>query len=416
MRKILFLLAIIATTGNVMGQTTLKAHKATGDKPAYSEMYYYFGIDSALTTETRYTYDNSQRIIKQISTYSYSQEDSTLTAYDAKGRIVSIDTYTDGILSSSQTWNYDDVNSMIEQHIDEDSEELSAYIVFYGVKDMDATDGGLNFSNPMLGGLAFRDCDSILMKAYDANTSGWNTYGKIIPKYQGGNITQATYTLDASLFADMVEGGIPFPLDELTIVFTFSYQSGKLTNMSGSTSIDVGLGFPLELSNFITITNQYYGNLLIETTSAIDISFMGQDVFYTGDKETYFYNQENNLLCTETYSSDVKNNWELSSKTWYYYGSGTSVAKIENTNMTLGQNIPNPASNSARIDYSVVEAGQVTFTLYSINGQTLLQQTEYATEGNHQLELNTTDLANGMYFYSMDFNGKRIVKKMNVKK
>jgi len=415
MRRVLFLFAIVAIAGNVMGQTTLKTHKATGDKPAYSEMYqHYRSTDSILTTETRYTYDNNQRIIKQISTYSYSQEDSTLTVYDAKGRVVSVNTYTDGILSTSFRWNYDEANSMIENFIDEDDVESSAYIVFYGVKDMDATDGGLNLSNPMLGGLEFRDCDSILVKAYDVNTSGLITYGKIIPKYQNGNIIQAAYTMDASFIADMIGGGLPIPLDEIAIGFVFSYQNGRLTNISASTSIDIGI--PMPMNDFMTITNQYYGNLLIETLTVIDISLFGQEVYYAGTKETYLYNQENNKTCTETYLAEEKNNWELDSKTWYYYGSGTSVAKIENTNMTLGQNIPNPASNSARIDYSVVEAGQVTFTLYSINGQTLLQQTEYATEGNHQLELNTTDLANGMYFYSMDFNGKRIVKKMNVKK
>ena len=534
MKKALFFITVVALTCNAMGQATSKTHKATGDKPLFSKTYSYGASDSIFEQISYYTYDGSQRLTKQIVNYSSSEQDSILTAYDAKGRMISINTFTDGTLSSSHVWTYDDQNSKITYLVHTDNggggTQPSQNTVFWGVKDMDATDIGFELSTPM-GNFIIRDCDSIHLNAYE--TGGWNPYGVIVPTYQAGKIDQAVVTLDGAFISNTL-GQFPIPIDQLVITFAFTYDGGgKLTNINGSTSVSITSPFPVNvpLNDFITVTNQYSGTLLTQTVAAIDISIPMVVSIYMGTKQVHLYNQEDNILCTENYYTEVKNNWPQGAKTWYYYEYETSVediaislatqfgnsdprgatinlsiavqnkseltpfsnvnvtaivkdetgetlqettdvisliqanntithnfsesyivpntdqyfitiylesqdqymdndtiqvtrttyepssiAGVENTNMTLGQNIPNPANNSARIEYSVVEAGQVTFTLYSINGQTLLQQTEYVTEGNHQLELNTTDLANGIYFYSMDFNGKRIVKKMNVKK
>ena len=533
MKKNVFLLIVVGLTFNVLGQ---KPHKAIGDKPVFSEMYSYNGVsDSTLEQKSYYTYDANQRLIKQITDYTSLKQDSTLTAYDMKERMSSINTFTDGTLSSSHVWTYDEPNSKITYLVHSDNggggTQPSQNTVFWGVKDMDSTSIGFEFSTP-LGVFLIRDCDSIHLNAYQ--TGGWQPYGIIIPRYQAGKIDQAVLTLDGA-FITQIMGQLPIPIDQLIITFAFTYDgSGKLTNINGSTSVSITSPFPVTvpLNDFITDTNQYSGTLLTETIAAIEVSIPGLVSVYIGTKQVHLYNHEDNILCTENYYTEVKNNWTLESKTWYYYSTDTfndlavvallnpsgnsdeigkninievtlenkvatldfsgvnitaivedesgeiatmtetfsidplnpvivhrfnqgytvpaneqytitvyienndnnpindtlhitrltheasinSISCTEYRGISLGQNIPNPANNSARIEYSVAEAGQVTFTLYGINGQTLFQQTEHVTEGNHQLELNTTDLANGIYFYSMDFNGKRIVKKMNVKK
>ncbi|MDR2408140.1 MAG: T9SS type A sorting domain-containing protein, partial [Bacteroidales bacterium] len=92
------------------------------------------------------------------------------------------------------------------------------------------------------------------------------------------------------------------------------------------------------------------------------------------------------------------------------------IVSIENLNtFTLGQNIPNPANNMTRIDYSIPEAGRVIFHLHSISGQLLYSQTIETSSGAHNLELNTTILSAGIYFYSIEYKGQRLVKRMSVK-
>jgi hypothetical protein len=88
----------------------------------------------------------------------------------------------------------------------------------------------------------------------------------------------------------------------------------------------------------------------------------------------------------------------------------------ENNVFTLGQNIPNPATNSTRIDYSIPEAGEVIFHVHSISGQLLYSKTIEAVSGKHSLELNTSTLAAGIYFYSIEYKGQRLVKRMSVRK
>jgi hypothetical protein len=79
---------------------------------------------------------------------------------------------------------------------------------------------------------------------------------------------------------------------------------------------------------------------------------------------------------------------------------------------TLSQNIPNPANNSTRIDYSVPDAGKVVFHVHSITGQLLYSKTIEAARGTNSIELNTSTFAAGVYFYSMEYKGQRLVRQL----
>jgi hypothetical protein len=82
----------------------------------------------------------------------------------------------------------------------------------------------------------------------------------------------------------------------------------------------------------------------------------------------------------------------------------------------LGQNVPNPATNSTRIDYSIPESGEVIFHLHSANGQLLDAKTIEAASGKNSLEFNTNTFAAGIYFYSIEYKGQRLIKRMSVQK
>jgi hypothetical protein len=97
------------------------------------------------------------------------------------------------------------------------------------------------------------------------------------------------------------------------------------------------------------------------------------------------------------------------------YTTNVGILPTEETKFTLGQNIPNPANNSTLINYSVPEAGEVIFHVHSISGQVLYSKTIEVGQGRHTLELNTSTLAAGVYFYSIEYKGQRLVKRMSVK-
>jgi hypothetical protein len=83
---------------------------------------------------------------------------------------------------------------------------------------------------------------------------------------------------------------------------------------------------------------------------------------------------------------------------------------------TLGQNIPNPATNSTRIDYAIPEAGQVIFHVHTISGQLLYSKTIESPSGTNSLELNTSAFAAGVYYYSIEYKGQKRVKQLGIVK
>jgi hypothetical protein len=81
---------------------------------------------------------------------------------------------------------------------------------------------------------------------------------------------------------------------------------------------------------------------------------------------------------------------------------------------TLSQNIPNPVVNNTRIHYSIPETGEVVFYVRSVSGQLLYSKTIEAASGKNYLDLNTNTFAAGIYIYSIEYKGQRLVKRMIV--
>jgi hypothetical protein len=94
---------------------------------------------------------------------------------------------------------------------------------------------------------------------------------------------------------------------------------------------------------------------------------------------------------------------------------GVGIETLGDANVfTLSQNIPNPANNRTRIDYSIPETGEVVFHVHSVSGQLLYSKTIEAASGKQSLELNTSTFAAGIYFYSIEYKGQRLVKRMMI--
>ena len=82
----------------------------------------------------------------------------------------------------------------------------------------------------------------------------------------------------------------------------------------------------------------------------------------------------------------------------------------------LGQNIPNPANFQTYIPFSIPEAGQVTFKIFSVEGQVIHAESKQYDMGKHNFYFDAQSFANGVYFYQMYFNDVTLSKKMVIQK
>lgn len=99
--------------------------------------------------------------------------------------------------------------------------------------------------------------------------------------------------------------------------------------------------------------------------------------------------------------------------------SSTELKKLQNDAAGyLGDVHPNPATNSTTIDYSLPAGASGAYCqVYSLNGATVATLSLPSTQGRSQVQLNTGQLAAGMYIYALVVNGKVLdTKKLAVVK
>jgi len=108
------------------------------------------------------------------------------------------------------------------------------------------------------------------------------------------------------------------------------------------------------------------------------------------------------------YFPDKKTQWE----SWYV----TDVDDDENitpSEYSLEQNYPNPFNPSTTISYTLTKKEKVTLKIYNILGSeitTLVNADQNA--GSYKVTLNASNLASGVYFYSLNTSAGTLTKKM----
>jgi membrane dipeptidase len=78
---------------------------------------------------------------------------------------------------------------------------------------------------------------------------------------------------------------------------------------------------------------------------------------------------------------------------------------------SVEQNYPNPFNPSTKIEFATGRAGDVVFTIYTSLGQQLDTKTFSVPAGNHTVDWSSKGAA-GVLFYSVEFGGLRITRKM----
>ena len=108
--------------------------------------------------------------------------------------------------------------------------------------------------------------------------------------------------------------------------------------------------------------------------------------------------------------------WEIWAKVTF--GDPTGINDKEtNKNVTLYQNIPNPAKCSTIIKYNLSKDANINFALCDITGRKVFVKSENnVTAGTYKINLNVNNLSEGVYFYTLTANGYAVTKKMVVTK
>lgn len=86
---------------------------------------------------------------------------------------------------------------------------------------------------------------------------------------------------------------------------------------------------------------------------------------------------------------------------------------LQPSDFSLEQNYPNPFNPETTIRYSLPAAGRISLSLYNILGERTAVLFEGIKEaGSHTINVGTGALAAGIYFYTLEYAGKSLSKKL----
>lgn len=87
----------------------------------------------------------------------------------------------------------------------------------------------------------------------------------------------------------------------------------------------------------------------------------------------------------------------------------------ENAGVAINPAMPNPANENATISYTLTEASDVVVTMTDVTGQVVYTENRgNQAAGVNQMNINTANLANGIYFYTVTANGVTATEKIAV--
>lgn len=91
-----------------------------------------------------------------------------------------------------------------------------------------------------------------------------------------------------------------------------------------------------------------------------------------------------------------------------------SVSTMEAGDLSIAQNSPNPFSTSTNIEFSSLSTGLVDFQVNDIMGQVIDVRQQLVNVGGNFITVDGTNLASGVYFYSITKDGSKVTGKMVV--
>lgn len=181
-------------------------------------------------------------------------------------------------------------------------------------------------------------------------------------------------------------------------------------------------GYTYAITDSITDKNAFYIFSYEQNGASTDPTYYGTANDFNSD-----------MNCSYTLPTDVRYNTNTNGWNGYFiptwawttpYGPEHHIIEFlltevvgvnENSNIAMSQNYPNPCDNSENIKYSLKTAADVSVTITDITGKVVMVQNEgQQFQGEHNTQVNTTDLANGVYFITLTADSEKTVSKLTV--
>mgnify|MGYP003393399470 CR=1 FL=1 len=216
---------------------------------------------------------------------------------------------------------------------------------------------------------------------------------------------QMLYGIDVAIDDDTPVGvvitGTLWDVDRNVIETTADHNvlSSDLNATGGNTFTTLAFNGPIDLlgGNDFFVSVDHYGGTDNLWTGISGVSLPQTSLIYDDPVATWFY-----LTATPM----VRMNFDPSV--------GINSAELAN-GVGLGQNMPNPATESTVIAFEVTTSATATLDLFDISGK-LIERRHLGTRsaGVHRIEMDTRALPDGIYSYTLRANNTQLTRRMTV--
>ena len=244
------------------------------------------------------------------------------------------------------------------------------------------------------------------------NNAPLSTNKMSVGNYEGGDIDGSRLT---NLF-ECTKGGIMSSVsvflatDATAVGTTFKgivYQATDAAFVPILETDFYDITAPNQMNRWVTLPFLTDGSAEIIPEEGADY-IVGIEVYgVTADKNVYLAEDEATLQPNQTTYIFVSDDWfYVNNLPFIRFNLVDPEVGIEDVNapsVNLSQNIPNPANTFSLINYMLDKPSTVTLTITDISGkavQVISQGTK--SQGKHQINVNTSELSSGTYFYTLN--------------
>ncbi len=158
-----------------------------------------------------------------------------------------------------------------------------------------------------------------------------------------------------------------------------------------------------------------------------DIQLQGEHIAESSIAVKYWDDQSNNWITVNNASIDqAANSVSFSSDE---VGNFVILTGIQSTTtiedkkdllikgFALKQNYPNPFNPETNIEFELTESGLVNLSIYNVLGQKIVMLIDKSmNSGAHVIKFQADNFPSGIYYYALESNGHKIVRKMTLLK
>ena len=98
------------------------------------------------------------------------------------------------------------------------------------------------------------------------------------------------------------------------------------------------------------------------------------------------------------------------------FGADAAASSLEGLIINKISIYPNPVNNKANIDLILSESSVVNVSIVNVLGETVKNSSYNLVSGNHQIDLDVTNISTGVYFIQLGINGQTTTEKITITK